>query len=71
MRISMQMMHNTIKVAHLLTVKKPADMHSTQQTIAQLERRGGVQGYGGVHMNYNSSKTRKVVKILHTTQVVV
>ena len=38
MWISMQMMHNMIRVAHLLTVKKPAGMHHTQQTTAQLAR---------------------------------
>lgn len=35
---------------HLLTVKKPAGMHCTQQTTAQLdiERRRGAQRYGRI-----------------------
>lgn len=43
MWLSMQMTQNMIRVTHLLTVKKPAGMHCTQQTTAKLatERREG------------------------------
>lgn len=46
MWISMQMLQNMIEVTHL--VKKPTEMHCTQQTTAQVatERRKGAQDVG-------------------------